>query len=191
VSRQFPFERSNSSSVLLAAVAAFVASTPAYAQTWQSDDAVIRRIWSLGVDSSHSEMLAQQLFDSIGPRLTGTPNAKRGNDWLVKTYAGWGIGAKNEQWGTWRSWRRGTSHIDLVSPRVRSLEGTMLGYSPGTNGKPLTAATIVLPRFADSTAFVVWLPTARGKLVLVSAPQPTCRPREDWKTNALPASASE
>ena len=177
-------------SVLLAALAALVAPAVTHAQTWQSDDPVLKRIWAMGIDSSHTEMLAQQLFDSIGPRLTGTPNAKRGNDWLVSTYKAWGIPAKNEQWGTWRSWRRGTSHIDLVSPRVRSLEGTMLGYSPGTNGKARTATTIVLPRFADSSEFVKWLPNAKGKLVLVSAPQPTCRPREDWKTNALPASAA-
>jgi carboxypeptidase Q len=50
----------------------------------------------------------------------------------VQTYASWGIEAKNERVGTWRGWRRGHSHIDLVTPRVRSLEGTMLAYSPGT-----------------------------------------------------------
>src|SRR6185437_4571317 len=80
------------------------------------------------------------------------------------------------------------SHIDLISPRVRSLEGQMVGYSPGTGKKDLTATTIILPRFADSTEFVKWLPTARGKFILVSAPQPTCRPREDWATNATPES---
>lgn len=64
----------------------------------------------------------------------------------------------------------------------------MLGFSPGTGGKDLTAATVILPRFADSTEFVKWLPSARGKFVLVSAPQPTCRPRDDWKTNATPES---
>jgi hypothetical protein len=78
--------------------------------------------------------------------------------------------------------------VDLVSPRVRTLEATMVGYSPGTGGKDVTAGTIVLPRFADSAAFVRWLPQARGKLVLVSAPQPTCRPTADWTEFATPAS---
>ena len=64
----------------------------------------------------------------------------------------------------------------------------MLGFSPGTNRKDLTAPTIILPRFADSTEFVAWLPQAKGKLVLVAAPQPTCRPREDWAENATPDS---
>ena len=163
-------------------------ATSLAAQTFPTDDPTIRRIWSLGMDSSQTERLAQLLFDSVGPRLTGTPDHKRANDWLVRTYASWGIEAKNERVGTWRGWRRGHSHIDLVAPRVRSLEGTMLGYSPGTGGKPLTAAPIILPRFADSAEFVKWLPAVKGKLVLVSAPQPTCRPREDWADNALPAS---
>ncbi len=158
------------------------------AQTFTTDDPVIRRIWALGMDSSQTMRLSQLLFDSIGPRLTGTPDAKRGNDWLVKTYQSWGVDAKNEQFGSWRSWRRGYSHIDLVEPRVRSLEGTMLGYSPGTGKRDLTASTVILPRFADSTEFVKWLPSARGKFVLVAAPQPTCRPRDDWQTNATPES---
>ena len=176
---------------LVLAMGAALAAAPcsrATAQTFPTSDPVIQRIWALGMDSSHTERLAQVLFDSIGPRLTGTPNQKAGNDWLVTTYTKWGIPARNEKYGTWRGWRRGYSHIDLISPRVRTLEGMMLGYSPGTGKKDLTASTVILPRFADSTEFVKWLPNARGKFILVSAPQPTCRPSEDWDTNATPES---
>ena len=62
------------------------------------------------------------------------PIQRNAQDWLVSMYKRWGIEAKNEQYGTWRGWRRGTSHVDLVSPRVRTLEATMLGFSPGTGG---------------------------------------------------------
>ncbi|HYU79653.1 MAG TPA: M20/M25/M40 family metallo-hydrolase [Vicinamibacterales bacterium] len=160
----------------------------ASSQVPTAPDPIIQRIRAIGMDSSLTERLSHQLFDSIGPRLTGSPDAKRGNDWLVRMYKSWGIDAKNEQYGTWRGWRRGYSHIDLVYPRVRSLEGTMLGYSPGTGKKDLTATIVILPRFADSTEFVKWLPAARGKFVLVSGPQPTCRPTEDWQQNATPES---
>ncbi|HEX6629964.1 MAG TPA: M20/M25/M40 family metallo-hydrolase [Gemmatimonadaceae bacterium] len=176
---------------LLAAGAALLAvpRLPLAAQTFfPTDDPVIKRIWALGMDSSHTERLAQALLDSVGPRLTGTPGQKHGNDWLVATYESWGVDAKNEQWGTWRGWRRGYSHIDLMTPRVRTLEGLMLGYSPGTGKKDLTAEPVILPRFNDSTEFVRWLPSAKGKFVLVSAPQPTCRPRSDWAENATPDS---
>ena len=158
------------------------------AQSSNTLDPVVARINAIEADSSHTEQLAHSLFDSLGPRLTGSPDLKRGNDWLAGMYRSWGIEARNERIGTWRGWRRGYSHIDLISPRVRTLEGMMLAYSPGTSKKDLVAATIILPRFNDSTEFVKWLPNARGKFVLVSAPQPTCRPREDWEENATPES---
>ena len=171
-----------------ALLAALVLATPAAAQTFPTDDPALRRIWTLGMDSSHVERLAHVLLDSIGPRMSGTPLQKAANDWAVRSYKAWGIDARNERVGTWRGWRRGHSHIDLVTPRVRTLEGTMLGYSPGTRGRPVTAPTVILPRFSDSTEFVRWLPQARGKLVLVSAPLPTCRPMENWAEHATPAS---
>ncbi|HEU4698662.1 MAG TPA: M20/M25/M40 family metallo-hydrolase [Gemmatimonadales bacterium] len=176
--------------VLLAAAAVALAapSRRLAAQSFPTPDPVIQRIWTLGMDSSQTERLAQALLDSIGPRLTGTPDQKRGNDWLVATYRGLGIDARNEQYGTWRGWRRGVSHIDLLAPRVRTLEGTMLAYSPGTRGKNLDATTIILPHFADSTEFQRWLPNVKGKLVLVAPAMPSCRPVEDWHTNATPLS---
>lgn len=174
---------------LLALASATVAAPlAAQAPAYQTSDSTLARIWRVGMDSSQTARLSQVLFDSIGPRLTGTSDLRAANQWLVKTYTSWGIPARNEKYGTWRGWRRGISHIDMIAPRVRTLEGTMLGYSPGTGGKALTATTIILPRFADSTAFVKWLPNARGKLILVSAPMPTCRPREDWAQNATPES---
>jgi len=174
----------------LAAVALYSlpAHTQAHAQSFPTDDARIRRIWAVGMDSSNVQQLAQVFFDSIGPRLTGTARQKMANDWVVKNYQAWGIEAKNEQFGTWRGWRRGHSHIDLIAPRPRTLEGTMLGYSPGTKKKDLVASPIVLPRFADSTEFVKWLPEAKGKLVLISAPMPTCRPVEEYTREATPTS---
>ena len=157
------------------------------AQSFPIDDPVLKRIWAIGMDSSRTMELSGALLDSIGPRLAASPGQRAAQDWLLKTYASWGIDAKNERYGTWRGWRRGYSHVDLVSPRVRTLEATMVGYSPGTNGRDVTAGTIVLPRFADSSEFVRWLPQAKGKLVLVSAPQPTCRPTADFTEFATPA----
>jgi hypothetical protein len=163
-------------------------AAPLAAQTFPTSDPVIQRLWRLGMDSSRAQALGQVLLDSLGPRLTGTALQKQANDWLVRQYTAWGVSAKNEQVGTWRGWRRGHSHIDLLTPRVRTLEATMLAYSPGTGGRDLVAPTVILPRFDDSTAFQRWLPQAKGKLVLVSPPQPTCRPTDNWATHGTPAS---
>jgi carboxypeptidase Q len=164
------------------------ASAPAQAQTMPAADAVLQQIWTLGMEQSQTETLAQALLDSIGPRLSGSPDQHRGNDWLIALYRSWGIDAANEQVGTWRGWRRGHSHIDMLAPRPRTLEGTMLAWSPGTGGSELVAETIILPSFRDSTEFVQWLPQVRGKHVLVAAPQPTCRPRAEWAEHATPES---
>lgn len=156
--------------------------------TFPTDDAVLKRIWSIGMDSSRLEPMAVALLDSIGPRLTGSPSFASASDWMVNQYKSWGIDARRDDYGTWRGWRRGVSHIDLVAPRVRSLEGTMLAWSPGTGGKPVTAEVITLPKFADSTEFVRWLPQAKGKIVMLSPAWPTCRPSEDWFRFATAAS---
>jgi hypothetical protein len=140
------------------------------------------------MDNSQLPRLAQSLLDSIGPRLTGTPGMKAGNDWLVKTYSSWGIPARNEQYGTWPEWRRGITHIDLLTPRVRTLEGGMLAWSPGTGGRDVTGAAILLPDVTDSAAFEAWLPQVRGKFVLISYGEPSCRPNEQWQALAAPGS---
>ena len=171
----------------LAAFGAAAVSQAAAAQTFATSDPVLRRIWTLGMDSSRTWPLAQALLDSIGPRLTGTPQQKSGNEWLVRTYRSWGIDARNETYGTWRGWRRGITHVDLVAPRVRTLEATMLAWSPGTKGA-VAAPAIVLPDLADGAAFTRWLPNVKGRFVLVSMPQPTCRPDTTWASWATPES---
>ena len=71
--------------LVLAAGAAIGASaaTPLAAQTGITDP-VLKRIWTLGMDSSHTWDLAQTFFDSIGPRLTGTPQGNEASDWVMK-----------------------------------------------------------------------------------------------------------
>ncbi|HTE47930.1 MAG TPA: M20/M25/M40 family metallo-hydrolase [Gemmatimonadaceae bacterium] len=174
---------------LSAALVAFASSAfvTARAQT-PTTDPVLKRMWSLGMDSSHTWDLSQTFFDSIGPRLTGTPQGNQASDWVMRTYRSWAIDTKREQYGTWRGWRRGYSHIDLISPRVRSLEATTLGFSPGTAGKDVVGGTIILPMVQDSNEFVKWLPAVKGKFVLISAAYPSCRPEDEWAVQATPES---
>ena len=74
------------SSRLLRAVAlgsafSFLSLSRAGAQGAPSTDPVLARMWTLGMDSSRTWDLAQTFFDSIGPRLTGTPNLTAGMAW--------------------------------------------------------------------------------------------------------------
>jgi hypothetical protein len=167
----------------------------AVAQSSSSDtsfptaDSVVRRIYMEGMHHSHAEALAQALMDSIGPRLTGSPANRAANDWLVHTYTSWGVPAHNEKYGTWRNWTRGLSRIELVSPRMRTLEATELGWSPATPPGGVTGAVVVFPRASetrDSAGFARWLTTVRGKFILLAAPKLSCRPDASWKRWALP-----
>ncbi len=175
-------------SLALGAVAAVLAAGPAAArQTFPSEDPVIKRIWQLGMQESQAQHLAQVLMDSIGARLTGSPQMKAANDWAVKMYTSWGIPARNEQYGTWLGWRRGPTEIVLIAPRVRSLEGTMLAWSAGTS-RPVEGPVVTVPDLASPADFDAWLPQARGKFVALDLAQPTCRPDRQWEEFAVPAS---
>ncbi len=153
------------------------------AQTFPTDDPVIRRIYAWGWTARAGDR-GPRALRLPGAASHGLPGPEAGRGLAGDRYKSWGIDAREEQFGTWRGWVRGHSHIDLVAPRNRTLEGQMVGYSPGTGGKDVVLETVVLPRFRDSTEFVKWLPQAKGKLVMISAALPTCRPQDDWAANA-------
>ena len=157
----------------------------AVAQSFTSDDPVIRMIWDEGVERSQIYELGQVIMDLIGPRLTGSPGMARANDWSVAKYAEWGIEAYKEQYGTWRGWERGISHVDLISPRVRSLEGMAAAWSPATEG-PVEAEVVILTDAGNSVAFESWLPEVSGKFVLISRPETSCRPQDNVEWFARP-----
>jgi len=168
-------KRLNKLAVLIVLVAG---SSIAFAQ---SKDPVIENIVKEATENSQLQKLGHELLDGIGPRLVGSPQMQQANDWAVKKYESWGITAKNEKWGEWRGWERGVSHIDMVYPRVKSLEGMQLAWSPSTGGKTVTAETIVIADVADSLAFQKWLPSVKGKFVMISMNQPTGRPDYNWE----------
>ena len=114
-------------------------------RTIPTGDPVVQRIYDEGMHRSQAARLAQVLMDSIGPRLTGSPANRAANDWLLRTYQAWGVDAKNEQYGTWRDWTRGTSGLELVAPRVRVLEATMHAWSASTPAGGVTADVVIIP----------------------------------------------
>jgi carboxypeptidase Q len=147
----------------------------------QTKDSVIENIVKEANENSQLEKLAHELMDQIGPRLVGSPKMQQAHDWAVAKYSAWGIVARNEKWGDWRGWERGVTHIDMVTPWIKSLEGTQLAWCPSTGGKTVTADVIIIPDVTDSLAFINWLPNAKGKFVLISMNQPTGRPDYNWE----------
>jgi hypothetical protein len=163
-------------------------SLPDYVRKTAPTDPMIFAMWQEGTIRSQAATLSQALFDSIGPRLTGSPGMKAASDWVISTYRKWGITAKAEQYGTWNNWRRGVTHVDLVAPRVRTLEATMRPWSPGTNNQAVEGEVLVIPDVPDSAAFTRWLPKVKGNFVLMNAAPLSCRAPDTWTQFGAPES---
>jgi carboxypeptidase Q len=162
-----------------------------YSQRWNTpaenkiDNPVIKSIIDEATNNSQLENLAHELFDVVGPRLVGTPQMQQAHDWAVAKYNSWGIDAYNHEYGKWRGWERGITHIDMVEPRLRTLVGRQLAWSPSTKKKGVTAEVTLVPDIESKEDFENWLKTIKGKFVLVSQYQPTGRPDSNWEEFAL------
>ena len=155
-----------------------VLSTSLFAQ---KDNPTVQALIKEATTNSQLETLAHEITDVLGPRLVGTPQMQAANDWAVAQYKSWGIEARNEQYGEWRGWERGISHIDMLEPRVQSLRGTQLAWNPSTSKEGVTAEVITLPTVKDAKDFEKWLKNIKGKIVLLSMPQITGRPDYNWE----------
>ncbi|HMV09165.1 MAG TPA: M20/M25/M40 family metallo-hydrolase [Cyclobacteriaceae bacterium] len=154
-------------------------------------DPVVDAIIKEATTNSQLEKLAHELMDGVGPRLVGSPKMQQAHDWAVKKYEGWNIPARNEKWGEWRGWERGVTHIDMTSPWVKSLAGTQLAWSPSTKGKTVSGDVVILPNVADSIEFQKWLPSVKGKFVMISMNQPTGRTDDNWEKHGTKESVEK
>lgn len=150
----------------------------------QTAEEMVKSITQEATENSHLKALAHELMDVVGPRLVGTTQMKNAHDWAVDKYADWGISAENQQWGEWKGWERGITHIDLIEPRVVTLGGMQMAWSPKTKKGGVKAEVVHMPMWDDESAFQAWLPSVKGKIVLVSMPQPTGRPNYNWEEYA-------
>jgi len=89
----------------------------------QKQDAIVDAIVKEGTTNSQLKNYAFELMDVIGPRLVGTPQMMQAHNWVKDQYASMGFESRNEEYGTWKAWERGTTQITMTSPRIKSLEG--------------------------------------------------------------------
>lgn len=147
----------------------------------QDQDQIVDQIVTEAYENSHLEELGHHLMDVIGPRLVGTPQMQHAHEWAVEQFEEWGISARNEQFGEWRGWERGITHVDMIEPRVVTLEAMQLAWSPPTPEGGVEAGIVIVPDVADAEEFEEWLPNVEGKFVMVSMHQPTGRPEYNWE----------
>jgi len=94
------------------------------------------RIRDEGFHNSKVMDYAMGLMDSIGERLTGSPNMKRANEWTRDQLTAMGLSnAHLEAWGPFgRGWANQYVNVRMTTPDVATLLAYPKAWTPGTNG---------------------------------------------------------
>ena len=151
-------------------------AAPAGAQE-RVDLDMVNRIRQEGFRNSKVMDTASHLMDSIGPRLTGSPNMKKANDWTRKQLEEWGlVNAHLESWGPFgRGWSYEECTVRMLAPDTDELVALPVAWTPGTNG-PLRAPLVHVKLATDED-----LKEQKGKLagkILLLGDMRDVRPQE-------------
>ena len=113
--------------------AGLVAQQPQFPQP--PGDPALTKIFTEIRERSELMSNLEYLSDMIGPRLTGSDNLKRANEWTAQKFRDYGLeNVHLESYTIAHSWKRGRATARLVKPTEAPLTVASLGWSPGTNG---------------------------------------------------------
>ena len=128
-----------------------------------------QRIRDEGLNHSHVMEFATALMDGIGPRLTGSPNLTKANEWTRDTLTKIGLeNAHLEDWGEFGlGWQQLNTWARMVTPDTAVLIVQATPWSPSTNG-PVTG-DVVFVNIQDDKDFDQYKGKLAGKIVLFGA----------------------
>jgi len=128
-----------------------------------------QRIRNEGLNDSHVMEFAGALVDDIGPRLTGSPSAKRANEWTRDTLTKMGLeNAHLEDWGEFGlGWEQLNTWARMVMPDPAVLILQATPWSPSTPG-PVTG-DVVFVNIQTERDFDQYKGKLAGKIVLFGA----------------------
>jgi carboxypeptidase Q len=100
------------------------------------DDTETKRIAAVagaGMIGSHTFGYLTELSDHIGPRVTGSPEARRAIEWSLLTMRAMGLeNVRAEKFQVWRGWTRGVAEAELIAPTRRRLVVDSMGWVGST-----------------------------------------------------------
>jgi hypothetical protein len=133
------------------------------------DLTMYQRIRDEGLSRSHVMEFASALMDGIGPRLTGSPNALKANEWTRDTLTKIGLeNAHLEDWGEFGlGWQQLNTWARMVTPDTAILIVQATPWSPSTSG-PVTGDVVFVNLQSDSD-FDKYKGKLTGKVVLFGA----------------------
>jgi carboxypeptidase Q len=103
----------------------------------------------------HSELMSniEYLCDMIGPRLTGSPNLTKANQWTKAKFEQYGLSnAHLEPWTIDRAWIRGDAKGRVVVPVEQRILLESAGWSPSTDGPRRGSAVYVKAQTVEELA---------------------------------------
>jgi hypothetical protein len=130
----------------------------------------LEKIKEEGTKRSEVMKTLSYLTDVIGPRLTGSPNLKRANEWTRDTLAKWGLeNAHLEAWGPFgRGWSLRRFSAQVVEPQCIPLIAYPKAWSPGTDGTFVGEVVYFNPKGDDD--YAKYKGKLKGAIVLVASP---------------------
>ncbi|WP_263356343.1 M20/M25/M40 family metallo-hydrolase [Acidicapsa ligni] len=133
------------------------------------DIATYQRIRDEGFNHSHVMEFASALMDGIGPRLTGSPNLKKANEWTRDTLTRIGLqNARLEDWGEFGlGWQQLNTWARMVTPDTAVLILQATPWSPSTPG-PVTG-DVAFVSLQSEKDFDTYKGKLAGKIVLFGA----------------------
>ena len=131
------------------------------------DLAMYEQIRQEGIFHSRVMDYSSALFDDIGPRLTGSPNMQKANDWSRDQLAKMGcVNAHEESWGDFgMGWRQIGTSAWMTAPDTATLLAQATPWSPATRGV-VKAEVIAVPNLKIEADFAKWKGKLAGKIVL-------------------------
>ncbi|MBS1822513.1 MAG: M20/M25/M40 family metallo-hydrolase [Acidobacteria bacterium] len=150
-----------------------VAETPSYYGAQPANENIdltmYARIRDEGFKHSHVMEFADALTNGIGPRLTGSPNMKKANEWTRDTLTKIGLeNAHLEDWGEFgMGWQQVNTWARIVGPDPAPLWLQAAPWSPATNG-PVTGEAVHIS-ISDVKDLDKYKGKLKGKIVLFGA----------------------
>ena len=152
------------------------ATTDPYAEVQPATECLdlnmYERIRDEGLNRSHVMEFASALMDGIGPRLTGSPNLKKANEWTRDTLTTIGLeNAHLEDWGEFGlGWQQLNTWARMVTPDTAVLIVQATPWSPSTSG-PVTG-DVVFVSIQNEKDMDQYKGKLAGKIVLFGAMRP-------------------
>jgi carboxypeptidase Q len=131
-----------------------------------------QRIRDEGLNRSHVMEFALALMDGIGPRLTGSPNGKKANEWTRDTLTKIGLeNAHLEDWGEFGlGWQQLNTWARMVTPDTAVLIVQATPWSPSTSGA--VTGDVVFVSIQNEKDLDQYKGKLEGKIVLFGAMRP-------------------